>query len=215
MAKAAWLTVAPMSGTGNATITNTGTVHTGREQRTTTVTGTATGVSPNKTYTVVQKAKPEFVSFDNGAETTVPKTGGTLTITGKSNSSKLTFALLDLTDDGDTANVVEGGLKLILPEKYDAGGAQTSNGTAISGDPGATAEYAFSIVFTNIAANTTINELTAALKVTAAGGQTAQISIKQSAGDPTFAFGQATITLEASGAAVTNTVVSNTSWTLS
>ena len=126
MAKAAWLTVAPMSGTGNATITNTGTVHTGREQRTTTVTGTATGVSPNKTYTVVQKAKPEFVSFDNGAEITVPKTGGTLTITGKSNSAKLTFALLDLTDEGDTPNVVEGGLKLTLPAKYDAGGAQTS-----------------------------------------------------------------------------------------
>lgn len=126
MAKAAWLTVAPMSGVGNATITNTGTVHTGREQRTTTVTGTATGVSPNKTYTVVQKAKPEFVSFDNGAEITVPKTGGTLTITGKSNSSKLTFALLELTDDGDTANVVEGGLKLTLPAKYNAGGAQTS-----------------------------------------------------------------------------------------
>ena len=207
MAKAAWLTVAPMSGVGNATITNTGTVHTGREQRTTTVTGTATGVSPNKTYTVVQKAKPEFVSFDNGAEITVPKTGGTLT--------KLTFALLELTDDGDTANVVEGGLKLTLPAKYDAGGAQTSNDTAISGDPGATAEFTFSIEFTGIAANTTINELTAALKVTAQGGQTAQISIRQSAGDPQFSFGQSTITLEASGAAVTNTVVSNTSWTLS
>lgn len=215
MAKAAWLTVAPMAGTGNATITNTGTVHTGREQRTTTVTGTATGVSPNKTYTVIQKAKPEFVSFDNGAETTVPKTGGTLTITGKSNSSKLTFALLALTDDGDTKNVVEGGLKLTLPANYDAGGASTANNTAITGDPGASAEFTFSIVFTNIAANTTINELTAALKVTSAGGQTAQISIKQSAGDPTFAFGSATITLEASGAAVTNTVVSNTAWTLS
>lgn len=215
MAKAAWLTVAPMSGTGNATITNTGTVHTGREQRTTTVTGTATGVSPNKTYTVVQKAKPEFVSFDNGAEITVPKTGGTLTITGKSNSSKLTFALLELTDDGETANVVEGGLKLTLPAKYDAGGAQTSNDTAISGDPGATAEFTFSIEFTGIAANATINELTAALKVTAQGGQTAQISIRQSAGDPQFSFGQSTITLEASGAAVTNTVVSNTSWKLS
>lgn len=215
MAKAAWLTVNPMSGTGNATITNTGTVHTGREQRTTTVTGTATGVSPNKTYTVIQKAKPEFVSFDNGAETSVPKTGGNLTITGKSNSTKLTFALLELTDEGDTPNVVEGGLKLTLPEKYDAGGAQTTNGTAITGDPGATAEFTFSIEFTGIAANTTINELTAALKVTASGGQTAQISIKQSAGDPQFAFGQSTITLEASGAAVTNTVVSNTSWTLS
>lgn len=215
MTKAAWLTVAPMSGVGNATITNTGTVHTGREQRTTTVTGTATGVSPNKTYTVVQKAKPEFVSFDNGAEITVPKTGGTLTITGKSNSSKLTFALLELTDDGDTANVVEGGLKLTLPAKYNASGAQTSNDTAISGDPGAAAEFTFSIEFTGIAANTTINELTAALKVTAQGGQTAQISIKQSAGDPQFSFGQTTITLEASGAAVTNTVVSNTSWKLS
>lgn len=215
MTKTAWLTVAPMSGTGNATITNTGTVHTGREQRTTIVTGTATGVFPNKTYTVVQKAKPEFVSFDNGVEITVPKTGGTLTITGKSNSAKLTFALLDLTDKGDTPNVVEGGLKLTLPTHHDAGGAQTLNDTAISGDPGATAEFIFSIKFTGIAANTTINELTAALKVTAQGGQTAQISIRQSAGDPQFSFSRATITLEASGAAVTNTVVSNTSWTLS
>lgn len=215
MAKAAWLTVAPMSGNGNATIQNTGTVHTGRTQRTTTVTGTATGVSPNKTYTVIQKAKPEFVSFDNGAETSVPKTGGAATISGKSNSSKLTFALLELTDDGDTPNVVEGGLHLTLPDNYTAGGTSTANGVAITGDPGATAEYAFSIVFTNIAANTTINELTAALKVTAAGGQTAQIAIKQAAGDPTFAFGQASITLEASGAAVSNTITSNTSWTLS
>lgn len=45
MAKAAWLTVAPASGNGNATVQNTGTVHTGREQRTTTVTGVAVGVS--------------------------------------------------------------------------------------------------------------------------------------------------------------------------
>lgn len=43
MAKAAWLTVAPASGNGNATVQNTGTVHTGREQRTTTVTGVAVG----------------------------------------------------------------------------------------------------------------------------------------------------------------------------
>lgn len=215
MAKAVWLTVSPMSGTGNATIINTGTVHTGRNQRTTTVTGTATGVSPNKTYTVVQKAKPEFVRFDNGAEITVPKTGGTFTITGKSNSAKLTFALLNLTDNGDTPKVVEGGLKLVLPAKYDAGGAQTSNEAAIAGDPGATAEFTFSIEFKGIAANATINELTAALKVTAQGGQTAQISIRQSAGDPQFSFGQTTITLEANGTAVTNSVVSNTSWTLS
>ena len=211
MAKAAWLTVNPASGNGNATVQNTGTVHTGREQRETTVTGVAVGVSPNKTYKVIQKGKPEFVSFTNGAETTVGKAGGTLTITGKTNSSKLNFELVDL----KTRAVVEGGLELTLPSKYTAGGQETTNNVAITGDPGAQQEFEFSITFTGIAPNTTVDELTAALKVTTAGGQTAQIQIKQSAGDPEFAFVQETITLEASGAAVSQTIVSNTSWELS
>ena len=211
MAKAAWLTVNPASGNGNATVQNTGTVHTGREQRETTVTGVAVGVSPNKTYKVIQKGKTEFASFNDGAETTVSKTGGTLTITGKTNSSKLNFELVDL----KTRAVVEGGLELTLPSQYTAGGQKTTNNVAITGDPGATQEFEFSITFTGIAPNTTVDELTAALKVTTAGGQTAQIQIKQSAGDPEFAFGQDTITLEASGAAVSQNIVSNTSWELS
>jgi hypothetical protein len=211
MAKAAWLTVNPASGNGNATVQNTGTVHTGREQRETIVTGVAVGVSPNKTYKVIQKGKPEFVSFTNGAETTVGKAGGTLTITGKTNSSKLNFELVNL----ETRAVVAGGLKLTLPSKYTAGGVETTNNVAITGDPGAQQEFEFSITFTGIAANTTIDELTAAMKVTTAGGQSAQIQIKQSAGDPVFSFGQETITLEASGAAVSQTIVSNTSWELS
>lgn len=211
MAKAAWLTVNPASGNGNATVQNTGTVHTGREQRETTVTGVAVGVSPNKTYKVIQKGKPEFVSFTNGAETTVGKAGGTLTITGKTNSSKLNFELVNL----ETRAVVAGGLKLTLPSKYTAGGVETTNNVAITGDPGAQQEFEFSITFTGIAANTTIDELTAAMKVTTAGGQSAQIQIKQSAGDPVFSFGQETITLEASGTAVSQTIVSNTSWELS
>ena len=210
MSKAAWLTVNPASGNGNATVQNTGTVHTGREQRETTVTGVAVGVSPNKTYKVIQKGKPEFVSFTNGAETTVGKAGGTLTITGKTNSSKLNFELVNL----ETRAVVAGGLKLTLPSKYTAGGVETTNNVAITGDPGAQQEFEFSITFTGIAANTTIDELTAAMKVTTAGGQSAQIQIKQSAGDPVFSFGQETITLEASGAAVSQTIVSNTSWEL-
>ena len=211
MAKAAWLTVAPASGNGNATVQNTGTAHTGREQRETTVTGVAVGVSPNKTYKVIQKGKTEFASFNDGAETTVSKTGGTLTITGKTNSSKLNFELVNL----ETRAVVAGGLKLTLPSKYTAGGVETTNNVAITGDPGAQQEFEFSITFTGIAANTTIDELTAAMKVTTAGGQSAQIQIKQSAGDPVFSFGQGTITLEASGVAVSQTIVSNTSWELS
>lgn len=211
MAKSAWLTVNPASGNGNATVQNTGTAHTGREQRETTVTGVAVGVSPNKTYKVIQKGKTEFASFNDGAETTVSKSGGTLTISGKTNSSKLNFELVDL----KTRAVVEGGLELTLPSKYTAGGQETTNNVAITGDPGATQEFEFSITFTGIAPNTSVDELTAALKVTTAGGQSAQIQIKQSAGDPEFAFGQDTITLEASGAAVSQTIVSNTSWELS
>ena len=211
MVKAAWLTVNPASGNGNATVQNTGTAHTGREQRETTVTGVAVGVSPNKTYKVIQKGKTEFASFNDGAETTVSKSGGTLTISGKTNSSKLNFELVDL----KTRAVVAGGLKLTLPSKYTAGGVETTNNVAITGDPGAQQEFEFSITFTGIAANTTIDELTAAMKVTTAGGQSTQIQIKQSAGDPEFAFGQDTITLEASGAAVSQTIVSNTSWELS
>lgn len=211
MAKAAWLTVTPASGNGNATVQNTGTAHTGREQRETTVTGVAVGVSPNKTYKVIQKGKTEFALFNDGAETTVGKAGGTLTITGKTNSSKLNFELVDL----ETRAVVEGGLELTLPSKYTAGGQETTNNVAITGDPGAQQEFEFSITFTGIAPNTTTDELTAALKVTTAGGQTAQIQIKQSAGDPVFSFGRETITLEASGAAVSQTIVSNTSWELS
>lgn len=211
MAKAAWLTVNPASGNGNATVQNTGTAHTGREQRETTVTGVAVGVSPNKTYKVIQKGKTEFASFNDGAETTVSKSGGTLTISGKTNSSKLNFELVDL----KTRAVVEGGLELTLPSKYTAGGQETTNNVAITGDPGATQEFEFSITFTGIEPNKSVDELTAALKVTTAGGQSAQIQIKQSAGDPEFAFGQDTITLEASGAAVSQTIVSNTSWELS
>lgn len=206
MAKAAWLTVNPMSGSGNQTLQNTGTEHTGREQRSTTVTGIASGVTPNRTYTVIQQPKAEYVSFDQ-SEVSVAKEGGTLTITGKSNSASLTFTLVDPNDDDND-------LSLSLPANYTAGGSSTANGEAITGDPGATAEYEFSIQFTGIAANTTINELTAAVKVEAAGGQTAQVLVKQTAGDPTFEFGQESITLTSAGTAVTNTVVSNTSWTI-
>lgn len=206
MAKAAWLTVNPMSGSGNQTLQNTGTEHTGREQRTTTVTGIASGVSPNRTYTVIQQPKAEFVSFDQ-SEVSVAKEGGTLTITGKSNSASLTFSVVDPNED-------ENDLSLTLPANYTAGGSSTANGEAITGDPGATAEYEFSIQFTGIPANTTINELTAAVKVEAAGGQSGQVLVKQTAGDPTFEFGQESITLTSAGTAVSNTVVSNTSWTI-
>lgn len=213
MAKASWLTLNPESGSGNASVINTVSEHTGREQRSTTVTGIATGVSPNREYTLVQQGATEFVEFDNSSAS-IANSGGSLTITGKSNSSKLTFSLVyGGTDNPDTADVSET-LVLTLPDNYTAGGASTANGAEISGDPGATQEYAFSITFDNIAANTTVDDLVEALLVTANGGQTAQIQITQTAGEASFEFGSATLSIGAEGGNVTQTIVSNTSWTL-
>lgn len=92
MAKPSWLKLNPSTGSGNGTIANSSDAHTGRTARTGTVTVTGVGVSTPSTYNVTQTPKSEFASFDNGSEMSAPKTAGTVTVEGKSNSSKLTFA---------------------------------------------------------------------------------------------------------------------------
>lgn len=202
MAKPSWLTTDPNSGSGNGSISNTASVHTGRLVRTGTVTVTAVGVAEPKTYTVTQKAKAEYVSFDDGVEMSAPKQGGALTVLGKSNSAALTYAWV-----GDVSDVE-------LPTQYKANGAATNNGEAITGDPGATAEYASSIEL-NLPENNTVDEVERIIKVTAQGGQSAQITIKQAAGDAFLTIEPTEITLEADGSAVSVTVQSNTTWTVS
>jgi hypothetical protein len=150
------------------------------------------------TRTVTQEAKAEFVTVDN---VSVAKGGGNVTVTGKSNATKLKFVL-------GTGAVVAS-----LPANYSAGGASTANDVAISGDPGATAEYAFSITLT-AAANGTTAARTQALTVTATGGQSAQATISQAAGDPTLSISPDAITLTAAGTAVAVTVTSNTNWSV-
>lgn len=202
MAKASWLTLEPASGNGNGSISNKGTVHTGRVQRETTVTVTAMGASLPATYRVTQKAKAEFASFDDGIEMSAPKGGGQVTINGKSNSLALTFAWV-----GDNNGVD-------LPAIYSAGGKSTNNSEDIEGDPGATEEYAFVTQLT-FPANETTEEVDRVLKVTAKGGQESQITIKQAAGDAFITVEPTSITLEADGTAVSVTVKSNTQWSAS
>lgn len=203
MAKPSWLKVSPTSGSGNGNISNTADEHTGRVARTGTVTVTGSGISTPKTYKVNQEPKSEFVSFNNGAEMAAPKGGGTLTVEGKSNSSKLSFSWVT---DG---NGVE------IPANYQANGASTNNDAAIAGDPGATAEFPFSIAL-QIPENETIESVNRTLKVTANGAQYAQIVIKQAAGDPTLALSVEEITIPQAGTpAVSVAVTSNTSWTVS
>lgn len=200
MAKPSWLKLNPSTGSGNGTIANSANAHTGRTARTGTVTVTGVGVSTPSTYKVTQSPKSEFASFDNGSEMSAPKTAGTVTVEGKTNSSKLTFAW--------AGSVVD----VTLPAKYNANGTQTNNAATISGDPGATAEFPFSIEL-EFPKNDTIEEVVRTLKVTANGGQAAQIAIKQAAGDATLSVSPAEITIPQSGSAVSVNVTSNTSWT--
>lgn len=94
MAKPSWLIVNPSTGSGNGTVSNSAAAHTGRVARTGTVTVTGVGVSTPATYRVTQEPKAEFVTYDNGTEMSAQKGAGKVTITGKSNSSKLTFFMV-------------------------------------------------------------------------------------------------------------------------
>lgn len=204
MAYAPWVTPNKVSGNGDDTVSWSASEHTGRNSRTTTATFAASGVTPSPTLTIVQSGKSEFVSFDS-ATATVDKTGGTLTITGKSNSSKLTFSLTG-------AN----GIGLVLPASYLANSVTTNNGSAITGDPGATQEYAFSITFTGIAENTTISALVSQLTVKTNNNQSATCDITQAAGDAYLTISPNTITIPAAGTPAQSVAVSsNTNWTIS
>jgi len=201
MAYASWVTPDKVSGNGNDSVAWTGSAHTGRSSRTTTATFAASGVE-SKTLTIIQAGKTEFVSID--ATAAVDKTGGTLTIHGTSNSSKLTFSLTGANNIG-----------LVLPSSYTAASISTNNGAAITGDPGAAQQYAFEITFTGIAENTSIASLTSQLTVKTNNNQSAVCDITQAAGDAYLTISPTTINLTAAGTAVSVAVSSNTSWTIS
>ena len=181
MSKASWVLVNPQSGNGNKTINVSGEVHTGRNARTTTLTITAADVEDHY-VTVNQAGKPEYVDEQDTA--TAAKAGQTVTISGKSNSKKL------------TANSVS-----------------TPNGTEIVGDPGASAEYDFSIQFV-VALNETITELTRQIKVSDEAGHTDVCTLTQAAGDAALTVSKENIDLAYTGEAVNFDITSNTSWSI-
>lgn len=201
--KIGFVTFNPGSGDGDQAVTVSSEKYEGRVQRTQQVEFSAESGGVKKTATINQAAAAEFVKIDPTAS--VGKEGGTVTIKGTSNSTKLTFSL---TPDGTHP------LTLKIPDTYQAVGKTTSNGAIIPDDPGATGGFAFSIVFSGIAANTNINDLVNTLMVKAAGGQTANTVITQTAGDPFLEIDKNVINLDANGAPQTINVNANIRWTI-
>lgn len=200
MAYANWLQPSKTSGSGNDTVNVSAlSSNTGRNSRSTTVTFKAANCD-DVLRTVLQQGKPETSAIQATASS--EKTGGTVTITGTSNSSKLTFSL------------GTGTLPLTLPTSYTAAGISTNNGTAITGDPGATQEYNFSIAFT-VPANEDIDSKTRQIIVTDNAGNAYTCMLTLAAGDAYLTVSQPSgdIPWDASSS-VSITVESNTNWTI-
>ena len=200
MAKASWVKVNPASGSGNATVNVSSTAeHTGRKARTSTLTWKAANVQ-DVVRNVSQAGKPEYVDIADAAS--ADKGGKVVTISGVSNSAKLTFSFGtgDLTD-------------ISLPASYTANSVTTSNGASISGDPGALAEYNFSISIT-VPANNDITAKTRQIIVEDEAGNRDVCTLTSAAGDAYVTVQSGTIELDYLGTPVPWIVESNTSWTI-
>lgn len=203
---AGWLTATPPTG-GSINTTITAAAHTGRSNRTGVVTFTVTaGGSKTAKFNATQTAKAEFVSWAQSTYSAT-KSGGTVTITGTSNSSKITFSLKS-----------GGSIVATIPTTYTANSNTTNNGAAISGDPGSSAQFSFSIGII-IPPNLTIDTKSCVIVATPNSGDAAEATINQAAGDAILDVSPTTITLPASGTASGDegkvNVTSNTSWTVS
>ena len=198
--KADWVKVSPSSGSGNATVNvSSVTPHTGRVARTTVLTWKAANVT-DVPRTVNQAGKPEHVDIDDSAS--ADKGGKRVTISGVSNSKKLTFTLSE-----------EGSLDVTLPSSYIANSVETINGANIAGDPGESAEYNFSITI-DVPANTTTTAKSRQIIVTAENGKQDACMLTSVAGDAYVRVAEGVIELNYTGDAVAVSVESNTNWTV-
>lgn len=161
-----------------------------------------TGVATKKYFTAKHLPAPEFIEFDNNSPA-VDKGGGIVTLTGKSNSQKITFSK-------GTGKIIDANISAI---KFTANGAEATSGTDISGDPGAKAKYNFSLTLT-AAENETIEARTQQIIATAKGGQNTTATLNQTAGDPFIEVAPTEVDVAQNGSAVQVTVDTNTTFTV-
>ena len=201
-----YLSWVPKTGTGNKQITiNSTTPYKGRSNRTTAISGKIVGKSNSVTVTVVETAAAEYIT-PSGLSINVAKGGETIHVTGKSNSKILTFTWK-----------TNFGLPAVTSYKVNSSVSATS-GTAISGDPGAKAEYTYDVTIV-VPKNETIIARSATLEIKGEGASVVKtITITQALGDSYLYLNsqgttKATITIPAGGGAQTLKVLSNDEWT--
>lgn len=201
------IVVSPSTGSGDTTLkVKAQTPNSGnRVKQLVEFTVTAPGVSESKKFTANLLPKKEFVSFDNNSPA-VDKAGGVVTITGKSNSQKLIFKK-------GVGNII---IEDISSIEYQANGSNTVNGVVIDGDPGATAQYTFTLTLKAVE-NETVDARAQQITVEGAGGSnvSATLTLNQTAGDPTLGVSPTSIDVPQEGSEVQVQITTNTTFTVS
>lgn len=198
------IVVSPSTGSGDTTLqVKAETVNRGnRVAQLATFEVEGTGVVEKKKFVAKHLPADEFIQFDTRSPA-VDKGGGTITLTGKSNSSKITFSK-------GTGKIISANIEAI---KFTANGAEATSGIAINGDPGAKAKYSFSLTLT-ASANETIQARTQQIIAKVNGGQMATVTLNQTAGDPFIEVIPTSIDVPQDGSAVQVTVDTNTTFTV-
>lgn len=201
-----YLSWVPKTGTGNAQIKiNSATPYKGRTNRTTAISGKIVGKSNSVTVTVIETAADEYIT-PNGLSINVAKGGETIHVTGKSNSKILKFTWK-----------TNFGLPAVTSYKVN-GSVTATSGTAISGDPGAKAEYTYDVIIV-VPKNETITTRSATLEIKGEGTTVVKtITITQALGDSYLYLNSQgtttyTVTIPKGGGEQTLSVLSNDEWT--
>ena len=159
--------IAPTAGTGNGELEISAGPYDGRIAREGSF--DVAGLSLSDSAQVVQDGAGETVAFDSDIHP-VAKSGGVVTITGRTNAATLTFDVRGV--DWTPA----------LPPAYTADGQTVQNGQPIPHDPGSVRTFPFSIDI-SVGANPRVSQRGCRLIVTTGGGLSAVATILQSAAD--------------------------------
>ena len=204
----------PEQGSNNNTVAVTCSAITGRASRSTTITvaakDTTTYPTLKKTISVTQTGKPEFIIADQGGNTvSFPATETTFSISGSSNSAKLTVNYTPDTTNGLAATLS----KLEISSNSGTSWTTITSGTAISGDPGNTAEYMYRATFT-CSANASVNNLTGTVNVSSDSITSATTNIVQDSTSATLSVSKTSLSFNAAAGTSTFDVTSNIAWTV-
>ena len=204
----------PEHGSNNDTVTVTCSAITGRASRSTTITvaaeDTTTYPTLRKTISVTQTGKPEFIIADQGGSTVdFAATATTFSISGSSNSAKLTVNYTPDTTNGLTATLSN----LEISSNSGTSWTTITSGTAISGDPGNTAEYMYRATFT-CSANTSVNNLTGTVNVSSDSITSATTNIVQYSTSATLSVSKTSLSFDATAGTATFDVTSSIAWTV-